>query len=74
MKRHLSWWRDLNNVLIGYPLHTKEHNVLLLTDASVKSWGAHLGGLTVIGMWSDTDKYAHKHSGIESSVLAIRSF
>ena len=61
-------------MLIGCPLHTEEHNVLLFTDASVKSWGAYLGDLTVIGMWSDTDKFAYKHSGIESSVLAIRSF
>ena len=57
------------NVLIGCPLHAEEHNLLLFTDASVKGWGAHLGDMTVSGMWSNRGKFAYKHSAIESSVF-----
>ena len=47
LKKHPSWWRYPNNVLIGCPLHAEEHNLLLFTDAGVKGWGAHLENLTV---------------------------
>ena len=67
-------WRDPNNVLIGCPLHAEEHDLLLLTDASVKGWGAHLENLTVSGIWSDTEANLHKHSGIESNVLSNKVF
>ena len=36
----LIWWKDPNNVLVRYPLHTEEHNLLLFTDVSVNGWGA----------------------------------
>ena len=49
--------------------YAEEHNLLLFTDAAVKGWGAHLENLTVSEMWSDTGKFAYKHSGIESSVF-----
>ena len=46
-------------MLKGCPLHAEEHNLLLFTDASVKGWGAHLGDLTVSGLWSDTEANLH---------------
>ena len=58
-KRHLSWWEDPNNLLVGCPVHAEEHNLLLFTDASVKGWGAHLGNLTVRGTWLDTETNLH---------------
>ena len=45
-------------MLVGYPLHNL-HNLLLLTDVSVKGWRAHTGDLTVSGMWSDTETSLH---------------
>ena len=75
LKSHLSWWRDPNNVLIGSPLRAEEHNILLLTDASVKGWGAHLEDKTVSGLWSDTEKNLHINVlELKAVFLAIRSF
>ena len=56
------------NVLIGCPLHAEEHNLLLFTDASVKGWGAHLGELTVRGIWSDTEANLH------INILELKAF
>ena len=65
----------LKNVLIGCPLHAEEHNLLLFTDASVKGWGAHLGDMTVSGLWSDTEANLHINVlELKAVVLAIRSF
>ena len=75
LKSHLSFWRDPNNVLIGSPLHTEEHNLLLFIDASVKGWGAHLENQTVSGMWSDTEANLHINVlELKAVFLAIRSF
>ena len=62
-------------VLIGCPLHAEEHNILLFTDASVKGWGAHLGDLTVSGLWSDTEANLHINIlELKAVFLEIRSF
>ena len=75
LKRHLIWWKNPKNVLIGCPLHVEEHNLQLFADTSVKGWGAHLGNLTVSGMWSDTEVNLHyKHSGTEFIYLFIWGF
>ena len=63
------------NVLKGCPLHAEEHNLLLFTDALVKGWGAHLGDLTVSGLWSDTEANLHINIlELKAEFLAIRSF
>ena len=56
-------------------LHAEEHNLLLFTDASVKGWGAHLGDLTVSGLWSDRETNLHINIlELKAVFLAIRSF
>ena len=63
------------NVLIGCPLHAEEHNLLLFTGASVKGWGAHLGDLTISGLWSDTEANLHINIlELKAVFLATRSF
>ena len=75
LKRHLTWWKDPNNVLVGCPLHAEEHNLLLFTDAFDKGWGAHLGNLTVSGIWSDTETSLHVNIlELKAVFLAINSF
>ena len=75
MKKHLIWLGNPKNVLIGCPRHAEEHNLLLFTDASVKGWGAHLGDLTVSGLWSDTEANLHINiMELKALFLAIRSF
>ena len=56
-------------MLVGCPLHAEEHNLLLFTGVSVKGWGTHLGKVV-----RHREKSAYKHFGIESSILAIKSF
>ena len=75
LKKHLIWWKNPQNVLKGCPLHAEEHNLLLFTDALVKGWGAHLGDLTVSGLWSDTEANLHINIlELKAEFLAIRSF
>ena len=75
LKKHLIWWKDPKNVLTGSPLYAEEHNLLLFTDASVKGWGAHLGDLTVSGLWSDRETNLHINIlELKAVFLAIRSF
>ena len=38
IKDHLAWLMDPQNLLKGLDLHLKEHNILMFTDASEKSW------------------------------------
>ena len=75
LKKHLVWWKNPKNVLTGCPLHVEEHNLLLFTDASIKGWGAHLGDLTISGLWSDTEANLHINIlEMKAVFLAIRSF
>ena len=42
----------------GFPLH-QEHNLLLVTDASLKDWGAHLKHHTASGLWNQVESRLH---------------
>ena len=41
LKKHLIWWKDPRNVLIGGLLHIEEHNLLLFTIGPVSGWETH---------------------------------
>ena len=41
LEKHLIWWKDPRNVLIGGLLHIEEHSLLLFTNAPVNGWGTH---------------------------------
>ena len=47
--KHLQSWKDPNNLNLGCPLHSEEHNTLIFTDASNQGWGAHLDTMTISG-------------------------
>ena len=41
LEKHLVWWKDPRNVLIGCILHIEEHNLLLFINAPVIGWVTH---------------------------------
>ena len=46
-------------MLQGEHLHPKEHEKLIVTDASNAGWGAHSGQNSTGGLWSLSEKYLH---------------
>ena len=49
--------------------------MLLFTDALMKDWGAHLGDLTVSGMWSNTKTSLHINIlELKAVFLAMKTF
>ena len=50
--QQLKWWENQDNLLKGSPLHQRDHNLSLYTDASEKGWGAHLGSQRLSAVWS----------------------
>ena len=59
LKGRLQWWKNKKKMKMGCPLHPKEHNTLIFTDASNQGLGAHLENLKVSGIWSNQEKALH---------------
>ena len=73
--KHLRWWEDQLNLMKGAPLHPTEHNVLIFTDASQKGWGAHLGNLSLSGLWKPQETNLHINLlELKAVVLALKGF
>ena len=73
LKQHLQWWTNLSKLRRGSPLHQKEHNLLLFTDASLKGWGGSFKASH--SQWSVESggvKTSHKHSRAKSSVSSFK--
>ena len=73
LKQHLQWWTNLSNLRRGSPLHQKECNLLLFTDASLKGWGGSFRASH--SQWSVESggvKTSHKHSRAKSSVSSFK--
>ena len=74
-KKAAAWWVDPDNVLIRSPLHPKDHEVLLFTDASNEGWGCQLGDLSVSGLWSETEKHLHINLlELKAVLLSLKHF
>ena len=72
---HLDWWQNPISVMNGLDHHPKDHNVLIFTDASNVSWGAHLDQNSVKGLWLDKKKKAtHKCTRIKGSLFGPETF
>ena len=66
---------DPQNLLRGSNLHQKEHNMLMFTDASEKSWGAHLNNCTVSGVWQLSERNLHINIlELKAVFLALKHF
>jgi hypothetical protein len=50
------WWTCPQNLQKGVMIQDPREKVLLLTDASLEGWGAHLGDHMVSGTWTKTEK------------------
>ena len=75
LKQHLQWWTNLSNLRRGSPLHQKECNFLLFTDASLKGWGAHLEHHTASGLWNQVESRLHINIlELKAVFLALKSF
>ena len=72
---HLDWWLEENNVLKGQSLHPLQHALQIFTDASNEGWGAHLGGSTARGVWSEPESRLHiNFLELKAVLLALKSF
>ena len=72
---HLDWWLEKSNVLKGQPLHPLQHALQIFTDASNEGWGAHLGGSTARGVWSESESRLHVNFlELKAVLLALKSF
>ena len=72
---HLDWWLEESNELKGQPLHPLQHALQIFTDASNEGWGAHLGGSTARGVWSEPESRLHiNFLELKAVLLALKSF
>ena len=55
----LQWWLSPVNVLQGVKWTPPPVSVHITTDASTEAYGAHMGELSMQGLWSDTQKQFH---------------
>ncbi|KAM7164069.1 uncharacterized protein RBU57_008131 [Macrochelys suwanniensis] len=55
----LQWWLDPLIVGAGVPFQSPHPSLTLVTDASALGWGAHLGDLTMQGMWQHHELDLH---------------
>jgi hypothetical protein len=58
MRSTVIWWADPLNLDKGVPIQDSRDQVLLLTDASLEGWGAHLNDHMVSGKWSQLESQA----------------
>ena len=74
-KTDLKWWLDPKNVLPGVPWTPPPPELTLTSDASQDGWGAHMGSLSVKGVWSPQEKKFHINwKELKSIHLAIQFF
>lgn len=55
----LRWWLNPRMVGAGVPFHPPQPTLTLVTDASALGWGAHLGGLSMQGIWNESELLLH---------------
>ena len=72
---HLKWWKNLQNLMAGAPIHPHIHNTLVFTDASQKGWGAHLNEIVLSGLWSNKEAQLHINVlELKAVLLALKGF
>ena len=72
---HLDWWLEENNVLKGQPLHPLQHALQIFTGVSNEGGGAHLGGSTARGVWSEPESRLHiNFLELKAVLLLLKSF
>ena len=59
LRTELLWWKDLDNLTTGLPLHNPNFTKRIFTDASNQGWGGHFQGQNFQGLWKEEDKLLH---------------
>ncbi len=68
----IRWWQDPVILEMGCPTQPLPHDLEIYTDSSVSGWGAHMGGLTVSGVWSPQSAQLHINNlELRAVVLAL---
>ena len=71
----LNWWARRSNVMSSVSLEPFKADLMLLTDASMSGWGAHMGSLSVSGTWPPQWRtYAINWLELEAIRLALLHF
>ena len=75
VKLALQWWLQLPVLRSGAALELPTHSEVLMTDASLEGWGAHLGNRLAHGTWPPelTNKHINELEML-AVTLAIKSF
>ena len=55
----IRWWMDPLHLEGGMPFTEPPESAILVTDASLSGWGAHLGSRQVAGQWAGTWRHCH---------------
>src|SRR5207253_1604098 len=63
--QELLWWTKPQNLIAGVPLHEPQPQATMMTDASLRGWGAHVGDRVASGIWS------HRQQGEHINVLEL---
>ena len=58
-KKDLEWWLQPHNVLPGVLWTPPPPELTITADASQEGWGAHMGSLSVKGVWSPQEREQH---------------
>jgi hypothetical protein len=77
MRNTVIWWADPLNLDKGVSIQDSRDQVLLLTDASLEGWGAHLNDHMVSGKWSQLESQAFINVlelwAVERALLAFQN-
>nr|XP_032646422.1 uncharacterized protein LOC116830873 [Chelonoidis abingdonii] len=67
VKDSFIWWTVPDNLCSGVPFLQTPPTVMMATDASLTSWGAHISHQTIRGLWS------HSETSLHINVLEFRA-
>ena len=71
----IAHWLDLSWVSQGVPISVPPPQEELFTDASNRGWGARMGPLSAVGLWSEAQSSSHINLlELEAVFLALQQF
>ena len=70
------WWSDDSHLLVGLPLGDSLPDLSLFSDASDQGWGAALGDLHLLGLWSSPlcSRFSINQSELLAILFAVQGF
>ena len=75
LHKHLEWWLQEDNVLVGQPLHPLQHAPRIFTKASDVGWDAYLRDFTAKDLWFVPESKLHINFLVLKAILfALKCF